>query len=136
MKRPLKVLLAVLPAVVGAGVLFLCSRPETMREIPAGTEDERLAFLSSCGIAGELLSEQHVTVPGEDGAFADYAALQRVQRLPLASHTGEAAAVYTYGIAGSSLRAELLCAGDRLIGAQLYLPEEARAMPLGSALTN
>lgn len=135
MRKPVKMLLAVLPAVIGAGVFILCSRPEPMREIPAGTEDERLAFLRSCGIEGELLSEQRVTVPGEDAVFADYAALQRMQRLPLAAHIGEAAAVYTYSIAGSSLRAELLCAGDQLIGAQLYLPEEAQGMPLSRSLT-
>ncbi|MCR4644256.1 MAG: DUF4830 domain-containing protein [Oscillospiraceae bacterium] len=134
MKKLAKAGLAVLPAAVFAAVFILCSRPEQRPDIPAKTEDERLAYLASCGIEGELLSEHLVTVPGEDAVFADYLALQELQKLPLAAHTGEAATVYTYRIAGSSLRAELLCAGDVLIGAQLYLPEEAQGMPLSGAL--
>ena len=122
--------LAVLPGILFLGIWFWVSRPPEARQIPAGSEDERLALLASCGIGGVLISEQHITVPDEDAVFADYIALQRVQQLPLTAHTGEAGTVYTYSIAGSSLRAELLCTDTLLIGAQLYLPEEAKMLPL------
>ena len=130
MQRWMKAGLAVLPGALCLGIWLWMSRPPEPKMIPAGTEDERLAFLNSLGIEGMLLSEQRVTVPGEDAVFADFAALQRLQMLPLAAHTGEAGTVYTYRIAGSSFRAELLCADGLLIGAQLYLPEEAQGMPL------
>ena len=122
--------LAVLPGLLFLGIWFWAGKPPETKQIPAGTEDERLAFLASCGITGQLLSEQHITVPGEDAIFADYIALQRLQQLPLAAHTGEAGTVYTYIIDSSSLRAELLCTDTLLIGAQLYLPEEGQGMPL------
>ncbi|MBR3631237.1 MAG: DUF4830 domain-containing protein [Oscillospiraceae bacterium] len=122
--------LALLPGAVCLAVWLWLSRPPEPRQIPAATEDERLAFLSSHGLEGTLLSEQHVTVPGEDAVFADYLALQRLQALPLTAYTGRQGTVYTYSVAGSSFRAELLCAEGMLIGAQLYLPEEAKGMPL------
>lgn len=130
MKKWIRVGLIVLPAALCAVAFAVCSRPPAPREIPAGTETERLAFLASCGMEGELVSTVRITVPQADGIFADYAAMQRIQQLPLTAHIGEPAAVYTYTLHGSSLRAELLCAGDVLIGAQLYLPEEAGIMPI------
>lgn len=134
MKRWVRVVLTALPGAAAAAIWLWCCRTPEMRSIPAGTEAERLAFLASCGMEGILAGTQHVTVPGEDAAFARYAALQKIQRLPLAAHTGEQGTVYTYAVADSSLRVELLCAGDVLIGAQMYLPEEAQGMPLSSRI--
>ena len=133
MKKWGKAGLAVLPGALCLVAWLWLSRPPETRQIPAGTEDERLAFLSTCGMEGALLSEQHVTVPGEDAAFTRYIALQRLQSLPLGAHTGEQGTVYTYSIAGSSLRAELLCADGLLIGAQMYLPEDGSMLPLLSS---
>lgn len=130
MKKWIRAVLIVLPAAVCAGAFALRGRPPEPREIPAGTEEERLAFLASCGREGEIIATQRITVPAEDGIFADYAALQRLQQLPLAAHIGEQATVYTYALRGSSLRAELICAGDVLVGAQLYFPEDPGMLPL------
>ncbi len=131
MKKAVKAVLLTVPVLFCAGALLLHSqRPEPLT-IPAATETERTAFLRSCGWDASLFATQTVIVPGEDTIYHDYAALQRVQNLPLDRFTGERAMLYTYTLRDSSLCAELLIADGELIGAQCYLPEQPQPLPVG-----
>ena len=130
MKKAVKAILLVIPAAAcTVALLFHARKPEPLT-IPAATETERTAFLRSCGWDASLFATQTVIVPDEDAVYTDYAALQRVQNLPLDRFAGKRAVLYTYTLRDSSLCAELLTADGVLIGAQCYLPEQPQPLPV------
>lgn len=131
MKKAVKALVFAIPAAACAVILLTHARKPEPLTIPAATETQRSAFLHSCGWDASLLDVQNVIVPVEDSVYTDYAALQRVQNLPLHRFAGERATLYTYTLRDSSLCAELLTADGVLIGAQCYLPEQPQPLPIG-----
>ena len=137
MKRIFRYLLVLPPALLCLAAVALCHRADApaMLTVPAATEEERSAFLFSKGWQGELIASQAVRIPQSmDGAYANYAALQTYQHLPLADYAGERAVLYTYALQDSVCRAELLTADGILIGAQCYVPEDGAVLDMrGSA---
>lgn len=119
----LKYGLLLLPLLCVGTVLLLRESPPEPLTVPAGTEEERLAFLRSEGWEGTYIASQTVTVPAEDGVFSAYAGLQRSRGLPLDEYVGREAVIYTYSLRHTTLCAELLTADGILIGAQCYDPE-------------
>ena len=128
MKRIFRYLLVLPPAVLCMAAVILSHRsrePQAVK-IPASTEADRAAYLLSQGYEGEQINSRAVRIPQTtDGAYADYAALQIAQHLPLSDYAGERAVLYTYALVESELRAELLTADGILIGAQCYVPEDS-----------
>ena len=131
MKRFLKYLLILPPAVLCCIAVILShqKRMPAADEIRAAAESDRSAWLMLQGWKGELLHSRPVTVPYEiTDTFADYAALQTRQRLPLMQYAGKHGVLYTYRPENSDLYAELLTADGMLVGAQCYEPETGRML--------
>lgn len=129
MKRHLKYLLIAPPLLLCAAAVYFShsSSAGTQQEIPATSEEQRLQWLAMQGLRGEMLHAEHITVPAQfSGCYADYAALQEFQQLPLAAYAGMSASCITYEITDSDplMYAELLTADGILIGAQCYHPED------------
>ena len=102
-------------------------------EIPAATETQRLQWLQAQGLAAEFLAFEMVEIPVDfSGNYADYAALQEMQEMPLADAAGKSGVLYTYQVADSEppLYAELLTADGILVGVQCYRPTESRTLTL------
>lgn len=103
--------------------LFWFGKPAEVSGIPAGTEDERLLYLFSQGFKGRELSAQEIVVPElSDVVFADYAAMQEMQGLPVGAYCGRSAVRYVYELEQTELCAELLVADKVLIGAMCCDP--------------
>lgn len=133
MKRIFRYLLVLPPALLCLAAVVLCHRADApaMLTVPAATEEERSAFLFAKGWQGEIISSQAVRIPQTmDGTYADYAALQTYQHLPLADYAGERAVLYTYALQDTACRAELLTADGILIGAQCYVPEDGAVLDM------
>lgn len=111
---------------VGAAIcagLALFRLPEQNDGIPAATAEERQIYLFSQGFKGREETAQEITVPDtEDAIFADYAALQEAQGLPLAAYAGQPAVQYVFRLEQSELYAELLVSDGILIGAMCCDP--------------
>lgn len=134
MKRIFKYLLIAPPVLLCAAALYLShwTPAQTHPDIPASTEEERLSWLAVQGIDAEPIASQAAVIPSDfGGIYAEYAALQETQGLPLAEYAGESAVCTTYLVKGHEplLYAELLTADGILIGAQCYAPEESRCLP-------
>jgi hypothetical protein len=123
----LKYLLVLPPLVLCGAAICLCHRQSPVRkEITAATENDRTAWLALQGWEAELLTSEAVTIPTDfSGTYADYAAMQEQQQLPLSLYKGERAVRYTYLLKNTEpvLYAELLTAEGLLIGVQYYSPE-------------
>ena len=114
--------LAGMGIVLCAGVWWLAS-PDELSGIPAGTEEERMLYLFAQGFKGREQSAQEIIVPDcSDAVFADYAALQTAQGLPLEQCSGKPAVRYVYELEQTNLYAELLVADGMLIGAMCCNP--------------
>lgn len=124
-------LLLILPAAVFLGVGVLLMQPGTPEGICAAQETDREIYLFTQGWKGEQIAAQEVIVPdGQDAVFADYAALQTAQGLPLSDYAGHSAVRYTYRLRDAPLYAELLTADGILIGAACYDPETHVLLPI------
>ncbi len=102
-------------------------------EIAASSEADRLAFLQAEGFSDcRLLSTEEIQLPtAADGAYADYAALQETQHLPLSAHFGESVTQYTYAqssAAQDTLRVELLVDENQMLVGAMQYDVETRAM--------
>lgn len=129
MKHFIRYMLIAPPLLICAAALCLSHRSpaQTFLNIPAAAEEERLQWLAMQGIQAEPLYSETVMIPSEfDEIYADYAALQEEQMLPLSEYAGKSVSSITYEITDSDplMYAELLTADGILIGAQCYLPEE------------
>ena len=128
-----------LPPVILCGAAVTLSRKPEHSCIPAGTEEERRAYLYHCGLQGEAAGSCTVMIPQKfTGIYADYAALQQQQGLPLAEYAGETAVVYTYQLEKDY--AEFLVTDGILAGAHRCSPEGAEILsmegkPFRSAVT-
>ena len=135
MKRYVKYLLIAPPLVFCAAAVCLSrsNSRDTQQEIPAVTEDQQLQWLAMQGLQAEMLHSEQVTVPFDlGGNYADYAALQESQQLPLSAYAGRNASRFTYEITDSDplMYAELLTADGILIGAQCYRPEDGQVLTI------
>jgi hypothetical protein len=103
--------------------LWWFATPDEPSGIPAGTGEERMLYLFAQGFKGREQSVQEITVPDvSDVVFADYAALQAAQGLPLAEYSGKPAVRYVYTLEQTDFYAELLVADSILIGAMCCNP--------------
>lgn len=118
-----KYIFLLIPAAIIIAVVCCHQRTPALPSVPAATEEQRIAFLRSEGWEAAPIGTQAVTIPQPDGIYADYAALQAQQQLPLTEYIGQPAMLYTYALSGTDLVAELLTADGILIGAQCYDPE-------------
>ncbi len=129
MHRRFKYLLILPPLFLCILAVRLChTGTDAMQEIPAVTEEDQHRWLAAQGIQAERIRAQTVTIPQEfTGNYADYAALQKQQQLPLSAYAGKQAACVTYEIRDSvpPMYTELLIADGILIGAQCYVPENS-----------
>ncbi len=133
MKRLIRYLLILPPALLCCIAVILSHQKKAPAAdlIRAATESDRSAWLMLQGWHGELLQSRAVTIPYEiTEIYAEYAALQTRQRLPLMQYAGKHGIVYTYQLEDSGLYAELLTADGILIGAQCYQPGEGRTLDL------
>lgn len=135
MKRYVKYLLIAPPLLLCAAAVCLShsNSGNEQQEIPAASEEQRLQFLAMHGLHAEVLHSEQVTVPWDlGGCYAEYAALQEAQQLPLAAHAGAAASCITYEVTDSDplMYAELLTANGILIGAQCYHPEDGQVLTM------
>ncbi len=107
-----------------AGLWFL--RPgESAETIPAGTDAERLLYLFAQGHKGRETAAQEIVIPdADDPVFADYAAMQAEQGLPVTEYAGQPAVRYVYALEQSELCAELLVSDGVLVGAMCCDPSE------------
>ncbi len=103
------------------------------QEIPAETQAQQLEWLTAQGIEARQAQTQQITIPTDfSGNYANYAALQEQQQLPLRKYAGKPAICVTYHIENSAqpMCAELLVADGILIGAQCYAPERSETLTM------
>lgn len=132
--RP-KYLVILVPVLLCAVLLLLyCGKireKEPMQEIAAATEAARQEFLCTKGLQGVPVSWKDAVIPEEfTGIYAEYAALQEMQLLPLRKYAGEEAVVYTYVLSEEGMYAELLTVNGILAGAHCYKPGEGKILNL------
>ena len=124
--------LLLIPAAVIIALVCCHQNTPVLPSIPAATEDQRIAFLRSEGWEGPPIGTQTITIPQPDGIYADYAALQAQQQLPLTEYIGQQEMLYTYALKGTDLIDELLTAEGVLIGAQCYDPQLLCSQPVSA----
>ena len=118
------VILITTGVVLTAGILLL-HLPERETPIPAATETDRQLWLFAQGYKGREISAEEIVVPDpEDPVFADYAAMQAEQGLPLDRYAGQPAVRCIYELEQTPLYAELLVSDGVLIGAMCCDPAE------------
>ena len=135
MKRYAKYLLIAPPLLICTAAVCLCrsSSGDAQQEIPAASEEQRAQYLAMQGLHAKVLYAEPVVIPWEfGGCYAEYAALQEFQQLPLAGYAGRSASCITYEVTDSDplLYAELLTADGILIGAQCYHPEDGQVLTI------
>ena len=128
LRKGLTVAAAVVLLMVTTLILLLpgCQKQEST-PIPAGTDAQRLEYLTSLGWAVEeqpvetldLLLPEKLT---ED--WADYARLQKEQNLPFSDFAGQSVKRYTYAVTNypgiaQGVQANLFVCGDQLIGGDI-----------------
>lgn len=124
--RILLTVVCILCLCIAGCFLLLCTK-KPPDGIPAVTDTDRQIYLFTQGWKAEETCIREVCIPdADDPVFAEYAALQEQQGLPLAAFTGQTATRYTYRLAQSELCAELLCADGIVIGAARFDPATGR----------
>lgn len=126
-KRVLLAAAAVLVLCVSAVFLLPGCRSKTAAPIPAGTEEQRLAYLADLGWAVnttpvETLDLQLPQPLTED--WQEYATMQSEQGLPFADHAGQTVRRYTYTVTNypgipQGVQVNLYVCNDQLIGGDI-----------------
>ena len=126
-----KRLLAVGSASLGLLLMLLVvlsgCRSRESAPIPAGTEEQRLAYLAQLGWAVEETPVEtlDLLLPEKlSGEWADYAKLQKEQGLPFSDFAGQTVRRYTYTVTNypgieTGVQANLFICGDQLIGGDI-----------------
>ena len=122
MKRYVKYLLLLPPALLCCVAILFHQQKNAPRMIRAVTETDRSAWLMLQGWHSNFLSSRPVAIP--ENFPESYSHLQELLHLPLHQYAGKHGVLYTYQLENSSLYAELLTADGMLIGAQCYDPEQ------------
>lgn len=133
MKRRIRHLPILLIPLFCIFLVFYLHHRSPAQVIPAGTQAQQLEWLAAQGIEAQQALTQEITVPVDfSGNYADYAALQELQQLPLRKYAGKSALCATYRIENGAqpMYAELLIADGILIGAQCYTPEGGQTLDL------
>ena len=95
--------------------------------IPAGTEDQRLAYLTSLGweVEETPVETLDLLLPEKlEGEWQAYAKLQKSQDLPFGDFAGQTVRRYTYTVTNypgieKGVQANLFVCGDQLIGGDI-----------------
>ena len=126
-KRALLAAIAVLVLSVSAALLLPGCRSNDTEPVPAGTEEQRLAYLSDLGWAVnatpvETLDLQLPQPLTED--WVEYAKLQNEQNFPFAAFAGQTVRRYTYTVTNypgveKGVQVNLYVCGDQLIGGDI-----------------
>ena len=95
--------------------------------IPAGTEEQRLAYLTSLGWEAEETPVEtlDLLLPEKlEGEWQAYAKLQKSQQLPFGDFAGQTVRRYTYTVTNypgieKGVQANLFVCGDQLIGGDI-----------------
>lgn len=112
-------------------ILFLPGcRKQAADPIPAGTEEQRLAYLTSLGWTAQdsPLETLDLLLPEPlSDDWADYGRLQKEQGLPFCDYAGQTVRRYTYALTNypgipQGVQANLFVCGDRLIGGDVICP--------------
>ena len=120
---------AAVVALVIALAIFLpgCRSNRETEPIMAGTEEQRLAFLTGLGWAVEPapIETLDLQLPEKwEGDWEAYAKLQTEQGLPFADFAGQQVRRYTYNVTNypgteKGVQANLFICGDQLIGGDI-----------------
>lgn len=121
----LTVLLVVLAGCLGKGA-------PAQQEIPAATNEERLAYLTGLGWQAEPepVETLNLELPGDlSGEYGDYVALQDRQGFPFSQFGGRTVSRYTYTLTNcpdcaGPVQANLYVCGGQLIGGDVTAPGE------------
>lgn len=103
--------------------------------IPAATVSQRKDFFASHGWEVEEVSNRDIVIPCDfTGEYAQYAAIQENQGLPLRKYTGQSGKLYIYGVKNYSpenkrMLAELIVC-DNIVAASLIYSEDGGSIRL------
>lgn len=126
-KRALLAAVAVFVLSAFTALLLPGCRSSKAQPIPAGTEEQRLAFLSDLGWAVTATPVETLDLQLPQPLTADwakYAQLQNEQNLPFADYSGQSVRRYTYSVTNypgipQGVQVNLYVCGDQLIGGDI-----------------
>lgn len=135
-KKGLKIILFLILAVIAAAALMFFTKAkeetETDEMLTMSSNAERVEFLNKQGwiVKPDPVSKEEITVPSEfDGAYAEYAALQKSQGFDLEKYKGKPAMVIKYQVLNypdhpENVTAAMMISSDRLIGGDVSMTGE------------